>query len=73
MRMKKKIVLLVLAVLLCATGVFAIATYVNQDAVLSGIEKVGEVPAEGLEPASGSSQLPIGPAGAPAGRHWRAR
>lgn len=63
MRMKKKIVLLVLAVLLCATGVFAIATYVNQDAVLSGIEKVGEVPAEGLEPASGSSQLPIGPAG----------
>lgn len=63
MRMKKKIVLLVLAVLLCATGVFAIATYVNQDAVLSGVEKVGEVPAEGLEPASGSSQLPIGPAG----------
>lgn len=63
MRMKKKIVLLVLAVLLCATGVFAIATYVNQDAVLSGVEKVGEVPAEGLEPASGSGQLPIGPAG----------
>ena len=63
MRMKKKIVLLVLAVLLCATGVFAIATYVNQDAVLSGVKKVGEVPAEGLEPASGSSQLPIGPAG----------
>lgn len=29
MRMKKKIVLLVLAVLLCATGAFAIATYVN--------------------------------------------
>lgn len=63
MRMKKKIVLLVLAVLLCATGVFAIATYVNQDAVLSGVKKVGEVPAEGLEPASGSGQLPIGPAG----------
>lgn len=63
MRMKKKIVLLVLAVLLCATGVFAIATYVNQDAVLSGVEKVGEVPAEGLEPAAGSGQLPIGPAG----------
>lgn len=63
MRMKKKIVLLVLAVLLCATGAFAIATYVNQDAVLSGVKKVGEVPAEGLEPASGSSQLPIGPAG----------
>lgn len=63
MRMKKKIVLLVLAVLLCATGVFAIATYVNQDAVLSGVKKVGEVPAEGLEPAAGSGQLPIGPAG----------
>lgn len=63
MRMKKKIVLLVLAVLLCATGAFAIATYVNQDAVLSGVKKVGEVPAEGLEPASGSGQLPIGPAG----------
>lgn len=63
MRMKKKIVLLVLAVLLCATGAFAIATYVNQDAVLSGVKKVGEVPAEGLEPAAGSSQLPIGPAG----------
>lgn len=63
MRMKKKIVLLVLAVLLCATGVFAIATYVNQDAVLSGVEKVGEVPAEGLEPTAGSGQLPIGPAG----------
>lgn len=63
MRMKKKIVLLVLAVLLCATGVFAIATYANQDAVLSGVEKVGEVPAEGLEPAAGSGQLPIGPAG----------
>lgn len=63
MRMKKKIVLLVLAVLLCATGVFAIATYVNQDAVLSGVEKVGEVPAEGLEPAAGGGQLPIGPAG----------
>lgn len=62
MRMKKKIVLLVLAVLLCATGVFAIATYVNQDAVLSGVKKVGEVPAEGLEPAAGSGQLPIGPA-----------
>ncbi|MFR5933086.1 MAG: C40 family peptidase [Oscillospiraceae bacterium] len=61
--MKKKIVLLVLAVLLCATGVFAIATYVNQDAVLSGVKKVGEVPAEGLEPAAGSGQLPIGPAG----------
>lgn len=63
MRMKKKIVLLVLAVLLCATGAFAIATYVNQDAVLSGVKKVGEVPAEGLEPAAGSGQLPIGPAG----------
>lgn len=63
MRMKKKIVLLVLAVLLCATGVFAIATYVNQDAVLSGVKKVGEVPADGLEPAAGSGQLPIGPAG----------
>lgn len=63
MLMKKKIVLLVLAVLLCATGVFAIATYANQDAVLSGVEKVGEVPAEGLEPAAGSGQLPIGPAG----------
>ena len=48
MRMKKKIVLLVLAVLLCATGVFAIATYVNQDAVLSGVKKVGEVPALSL-------------------------
>lgn len=63
MLMKKKIVLLVLAVLLCATGAFAIATYVNQDAVLSGVKKVGEVPAEGLEPAAGSGQLPIGPAG----------
>lgn len=63
MLMKKKIVLLVLAVLLCATGAFAIATYVNQDAVLSRVKKVGEVPAEGLEPAAGSGQLPIGPAG----------
>lgn len=63
MLMKKKIVLLVLAVLLCATGAFAIATYVNQDAVLSRVKKVGEVPEDGLEPAAGSGQLPIGPAG----------